>query len=84
VAARLGRKRNSIGKHRGKALGWMPELYESYRAWQNISPPGRRSAERPTVTPESLRVPWLSVRIGAELALFDEDHFLAAPWSLAE
>lgn len=45
---------------------------------------GKRTTSEPGAKKEPIRVPWLSVRIGDQLELFDEDHFLNAPWNLAK
>ena len=45
---------------------------------------GKRTASEPATGREPIRVPWLSVRVGNQLELFDEDHFLNAPWDLAK
>lgn len=45
---------------------------------------GKRSAGAAASVRAPFRVPWLSVRVGSQLELFDEDHFLNRPWDLAK
>jgi hypothetical protein len=45
---------------------------------------GKRTASEPAADRKPIRVPWLSVRVGGQLELFDQDHFLTAPWDLAK
>jgi type III restriction enzyme len=66
--------------------GWCPapvdqlsvdRLYDRSRGRTIVEAAAERQAE-------PFRVPWLAIRVGEQLELFEADHFLDVDWNLAE
>jgi len=45
---------------------------------------GRYIGPKPTEASDSISIPLLAIRVGEQLDLFEESHFLDAPWNLAQ